>query len=729
MAQVQDHRDSTMKPDANEKDPTFPVMAMDILSNVLSRADNPGDLGTYLTEEIRDLTGARCVLLLQCLNTEAVTAHRVVSVNPLRMREWAESQAENRLYECVHRVPAKQLWRGEEPAEIAGLLRGEGFELSMVFPLNAGEFRVGAMLVLGLPDEEHITSMLSLLDNLFAIVALVLRNAFIYEKQEQVIREREDDLRRITLFQRTILDNAPYGIVSTTPEGIVTSFNPAVERMLGYTADEMVGKQTPACWHDPEEVTRHALRLSEELGETITPGFEVFAARARRNLLEENEWTFICKDGRRIPVNLSITALRDEEGHITGFVGMGYDLTERKRAEEALRRSEERHRAILQTAMDGFWLVDAQGRLVEVNETYRRMSGYSAQELLTMRIPDLEAAEMAGQTAARIQKIMVQGEDRFESRHCRKDGGCFDVEISVQYRPAEDGSMVVFLRDITERKRAEEEIRKLNDELEQRVWERTALLQRKTEELEQANERLKEIDYLKSRFIASMSHELRTPLNAIIGFSSILLNEWVGSVNAEQKQNLTSILSSGRHLLNMITDVLDVAHIESGTIAPCIKEFDLYDLLAEAESEAATAIREKGVELRSELLRHRMRTDRGRLLQCVRNILSNAAKFTDKGSVTLAARIVSSFEATPGEEMVEIAVTDTGIGIGEEDRSRIFEPFQRIVTPKRAIVTGTGLGLFLTRKIATEILKGDVLVSSECGKGSRFSLRIPARLP
>ena len=139
--------------------------------------------------------------------------------------------------------------------------------------------------------------------------------------------------------------------------------------------------------------------------------------------------------------------------------GTVLDITERKRAEEALRESEERHRTILQTAMDGFWLVDTQGRLLEVNETYCRMSGYSEQELLAMRIPDLEAIETADDTAARIQKIMAQGEDRFESRHRRKDGSIFDVEVSVQYRPAEGGRLVAFLRDITERKRAEEELR------------------------------------------------------------------------------------------------------------------------------------------------------------------------------------------------------------------------------------------------------------------------------
>ncbi len=150
------------------------------------------------------------------------------------------------------------------------------------------------------------------------------------------IQEREDDLRRLTLFQRTILDNVAYGIISTTPEGMVTSFNAAAEHLLGYTADEVVGKNTPELWHDPEEVTRYAEQLSEELDETILPGFEVFVARARRNLVEENEWTFICKEGRRIPVNLSVTALRDEEGRITGFVGLGYDLTERKHAEEEI---------------------------------------------------------------------------------------------------------------------------------------------------------------------------------------------------------------------------------------------------------------------------------------------------------------------------------------------------------------------------------------------------------
>lgn len=160
------------------------------------------------------------------------------------------------------------------------------------------------------------------------------------------IHLREDELRRLTDFQRTILDNAAYCIVSATPDGTVTSFNQAAERLLGYTADEVVGKLTPACWHDGEEIAKRARWLSEELGEPVPPGFEVFAARPRRNLPEEREWTYVRKDGQRIPVSLSVTALRDGMGRITGFVGLSHDLSERKQAELALYRLNRELRAI-----------------------------------------------------------------------------------------------------------------------------------------------------------------------------------------------------------------------------------------------------------------------------------------------------------------------------------------------------------------------------------------------
>jgi diguanylate cyclase (GGDEF)-like protein/PAS domain S-box-containing protein len=154
----------------------------------------------------------------------------------------------------------------------------------------------------------------------------------------EAVDQRNSELRRATDFQRTILENAAYGIISAAPDGLVTSFNPAAERLLGYSAAEVVGRATPACWHDPVEVAQRADEMSRELDEPVPAGFPVFTARPCRNLAEEREWTFIRKDGQRVPVFLSVTALRDDTDTIIGFVGLTYDLSERKQAEAGLRR-------------------------------------------------------------------------------------------------------------------------------------------------------------------------------------------------------------------------------------------------------------------------------------------------------------------------------------------------------------------------------------------------------
>jgi diguanylate cyclase (GGDEF)-like protein/PAS domain S-box-containing protein len=191
------------------------------------------------------------------------------------------------------------------------------------------------------------------------------------------VQDREDELRRITDFQRTILDNAAYGIISATADGTVTSFNPAAERLLGYTAEEVIGRMDPSQWHDPAELQTRAAELSTELGEIVPPSFEVFAALPRRHRTEEREWTFIRKDGRRIPVYLSITALQDDRGEITGLVGLSYDLSERKQAEQALHRLNRELRAVsdcnqtLVRAEDEQSLLDDICRIVCENAGYR----------------------------------------------------------------------------------------------------------------------------------------------------------------------------------------------------------------------------------------------------------------------------------------------------------------------------------------------------------------------
>lgn len=269
-----------------------------------------------------------------------------------------------------------------------------------------------------------------------------------------VVQEREDDLRRLTIFQRTILDNVAYGIITSTPDGIVTSFNPAAERLLGYTADEVIGKHSPELWHDAREIARHAKQLSKELGETVTPGFAVFSACPSRNLPEEGEWTFIRKDGGRIPVYLTITALRDESSRITGFVGLAYDLTERRKSEQQL--------ALLSFALNQVHelvaLLDENARFVYMNDESTRVLGYDTDELLGMTLLELGAEWTQAQWQQHWEAIREKGRVTIEDNLHRKDGSLIPVEVSANYFEfAGKGYNLALARDITERKQAEQE--------------------------------------------------------------------------------------------------------------------------------------------------------------------------------------------------------------------------------------------------------------------------------
>jgi len=224
-----------------------------------------------------------------------------------------------------------------------------------------------------------------------------------------------------------------------------------------------------------------------------------------------------------------------------------------------------------------------------------------------------------------------------------------------------------------------------------------------------------------------MSHELRTPLNSIIGFTKIVLNEWCGTINAEQRENLSVVLRSSKHLLALINDLIDISLIEAGKMEPHIIDFDLHDIISEAVNTFSVEIEEKDLEVSVDSIYQPMHTDRQRLLQCLLNLISNAVKFTEKGEITI--RAVLCGEATEGgARFVEVSVEDTGIGIKDADIPKLFSAFVRIESPLSSKVVGTGLGLYLTKKLVTEILKGEVRATSRYGHGSTFSMRIPVTL-
>jgi signal transduction histidine kinase len=240
--------------------------------------------------------------------------------------------------------------------------------------------------------------------------------------------------------------------------------------------------------------------------------------------------------------------------------------------------------------------------------------------------------------------------------------------------------------------------------------------------LKNANSRLLELDHLKSMFIASMSHELRTPLNSIIGFTGVILQGMAGEINDEQKDQLQRIYGSAKHLLALISDIIDISKIEAGKIKPYIEEFQLDETIKEISLNLKPQLEDKGLTLQTDVPHSiKLKTDKRRLTQCIVNYLSNAIKFTEEGQI--------SIDANELDGRVEIMVRDSGIGIKEEDipklfDSKLFDSFVRLESPIKNKVLGTGLGLYLTKKIAMEILEGSVSVESNYGKGSTFILKI-----
>ena len=246
-------------------------------------------------------------------------------------------------------------------------------------------------------------------------------------------------------------------------------------------------------------------------------------------------------------------------------------------------------------------------------------------------------------------------------------------------------------------------------------------LKERSDELAEANAKLKELDKLKSMFIASMSHEFRTPLNSIIGFTGVMLQQMPGKINEKQQDFLTRIKLAGEHLLGLISDVIDISKIEAGRIEPYPETFMLDELTAQAAGEISVLAKKKGLELIVDVPAGiEMHSDRRRLLQCLLNYLSNAVKFTERGAVTLRVKRVG--------ERLDIAVEDTGIGISKEDIPKLFEAFERLDTHLRVKAGGTGLGLYLTKRIVEGLLEGEVYVESRVDEGSVFGLRIPLRI-
>jgi PAS domain S-box-containing protein len=397
------------------------------------------------------------------------------------------------------------------------------------------------------------------------------------------------------------------------------------------------------------------------------------------------------------------------------------EISQRKQAEKALRGSESKYRSLFDNSKDAILLTIPDGTILAANPEASRMFGRTEEEirrigrngLIDTSDPRLEKA---------LEKREATGEFSGELTFIRSDGTKFPGDLSSKIFFDKDGqartSMVI--RDITERKQMEEALKKWSQELEKRVQRRTAELEQRSQELAEANVRLEEASRHKSRFLANMSHELRTPLNSIIGYTKLVLDGLEGEISEEQRQDLKVVYNNSYSLLALINDLLDISKIEAGKVTVNRERFTIAELLDDVLPAIKRLAGEKGLKLSQKVapgIDH-IYADKAKTKQTLMNILANAVKFTKEGSIKL--------KITEGDGEFIFSVSDTGMGIKQEDLEVIFDSFKQAGPSQVAGFEGTGLGLAISKQFV-EMQGGRIWAESELGKGSTFTFTLPKK--
>ncbi len=405
--------------------------------------------------------------------------------------------------------------------------------------------------------------------------------------------------------------------------------------------------------------------------------------------------------------------VRDSDGRPLRMTGINYDITERRRAEAALQESEQRARVMLNAMPDLMFRLDRNGVFLDYKAEKSELYAQSEDTILGKRNRDITPPEFGDLIEHYINATLTTGEMQiFEYQLSIAGRGLRAYEARMITSGADEVTAIV--RDITERKRAEDEIRQLNAELERRVEERTA-------ELSQTNAELARANRLKDEFLAAMSHELRTPLTAILGMSESLQEGTYGPLNEKQLKSLRTVETSGRHLLALITDILDLAKIGAGKVELQIEPTSV-ELVCQASLQFVKQDAHKHhlqVTCSLDTAVTTIQVDARRLKQILVNLLNNAVKFTPDGG-----KIGLEVEGDAAQGVVRLTVWDTGIGIAEQDLGKLFQQFVQLDASLARQYAGTGLGLALVKGL-TEMHGGSVAVESELGHGSRFTVSLP----
>jgi len=495
-------------------------------------------------------------------------------------------------------------------------------------------------------------------------------------------------------LQSAIFNSANFSSIATDAKGVIQIFNVGAERMLGYTAAEVMNKITPADISDPQEVIARAKALSVELGTSITPGFEALVFKASRGIEDIYELTYIRKDGSRFPAVVSVTALRDAQDAIIGYLLIGTDNTARKQVEEKLRWTEEGFRLMVESVTDAaIVMLDSEGRVVSWNTGVQRIQGYSAEEIVGQHFSRFYPPDDIARGAPQhdLDSAAAQGRCEVEGWRVRKDGSTFfaNVVFTAIRDPAGNArGFAQLTRDLTERRQVEQALT-----LAKRAAEKANLA--------------------KSEFLSSMSHELRSPLNAILGFAQLMESD-ATPPTPSQKASIDEILRAGWYLLELINEILDLAQIESGKLSLSPEPTSLAEVMLECQAMIEPQAQQRGISMTFPQFDVPcfVAADRTRLKQVLINLLSNAIKYNQTGGTV----VLDCAGSTPGR--IRLNVRDTGPGLSPEKLAQLFQPFNRL-GQERGAEQGTGIGLVMSKQLV-ELMGGVLGVESSVGVGSVF---------
>jgi PAS domain S-box-containing protein len=511
-------------------------------------------------------------------------------------------------------------------------------------------------------------------------------------------------------LQRAIFNSAKFSSIATDAKGIIQIFNVGAERMLGFTAAEVINKVTPADISDPQEVIARAKLLSVELATPIEPGFDALVFKASRGIEDIYELTYIRKDGSRFPAVVSVTALRDTHDAIIGYLLIGTDNTlrnrfesEQKRLDQRLRDQQFYTRSLIESNIDALITTDPSGIISDVNKQMEALTGRTRDELIGAPFKnyftDAERAEagikrVLSETKLTNYELTARALDGKETVVSYNATTFYDRDRTLQ-------GVFAAARDITERK-----------VLDQALQETNLALQAAKFAAEKAN-------LAKSDFLSSMSHELRSPLNAILGFAQ-LMESGTPPPTSAQRQSIDQILQAGWYLLVLINEILDLALIESGKLTLSREPVSLTEMLSECRGMIEPSALKNGIGLTFPRFDDTpfIKADRTRVKQVLINLLSNAIKYNRTGGTVEVICTMNDGRRT------RIGVHDTGNGLSPEKLAQLFQPFNRL-GQESGSEEGTGIGLVVSKRLV-ELMGGEIGAESTVGVGSVFWIELHA---